>query len=194
MVLNRAAPLPPAGLAGGRNPLWGPNFVEFEWLPNPERDVVGYRVYRVTGAAPSTTGDEPVCETKIDDITPTSCGAVGQPAGLQHYYVVATAPSRSGSGVEESARPLIGGTGHVDDNNARPDAPTNVHVDLVVDDGGKVTLGWDIPLDPDGTIRYYRIYRNDNTKYTVRYSGTGSGSQNVLDRSRWHARCPHGTG
>jgi fibronectin type 3 domain-containing protein len=63
--------------------------------------------------------------------------------------------------------------------NVRPDAPTNVQEDLTVDDGGTVTLTWDVPTDPDGSIRYYRIYRDDNTSYTVRYGGTGSGAQNA---------------
>ena len=138
MVLNRFAPASPTGLVGGRNPLWGTSFVEFEWVPNPERDILGYRVYRATGAVP-TTSDDLVCETKIDDATPTSCGATGQPGGLQHYYVVATAPSHVGTGTEESVRPALTGTLAVD-INTRPSAPTSVREDVLVDDGGKVTL------------------------------------------------------
>jgi prepilin-type N-terminal cleavage/methylation domain-containing protein len=177
MVVNRYAPTKPTGLAGGRNALWGGNFAEFEWYPNPERDILGYRVYRVEGSLPAST-DPLVCETTIDDASPTACGASGQPAGDHRYYVRAFAPARSGSGTEESDLPALSDTLLVTDN-VRPDAPTNVGEDLVVDDGGTVTLTWDVPTDPDGTIRYYRIYRDDNTVYTKRYGGTGSGAQNA---------------
>ncbi len=177
MVLNRYAPARPAGLVGGRNPLWGAGFVEFEWFPNPERDILGYRVYRMLGSGPATS-DELVCKTAIDDTTPTACGAAGQPGGPQRYYVVATAPARTGSGVEESARPASADTLPVSANE-RPGAPMNVREDLAADDGGTVTLTWDVPVDLDGQIRYYRIYRDDNTAYTARYGGTGSGSQNA---------------
>ena len=42
VTLNRFAPVAPTGLAGGRNG----STVELEWLPNPERDIAGYRAYR----------------------------------------------------------------------------------------------------------------------------------------------------
>jgi prepilin-type N-terminal cleavage/methylation domain-containing protein len=177
MVLNRYAPAPPTGLVGGRNLLWGATFMEFEWFPNPERDILGYRVYHMLGASPAAS-DDLVCQTVIDDITPTSCGASGQPAGGQRYYVVATAPARSGTGEEESTRPASANTLSVG-ANVRPNAPTGVREDLLVDDGGTVTLAWNVPTDPDGQIRYYRIYRDDNTVYTARYGGTGSGSQSA---------------
>ena len=47
MVLNRYAADAAAGFVAGRNELWGEGFVEFEWVPNPERDITGYRVYRM---------------------------------------------------------------------------------------------------------------------------------------------------
>ena len=49
VVLNRFAPRTPTGFVAGRNGAIG---VEFEWNPNTEPDVSGYRVYRVAGAAP----------------------------------------------------------------------------------------------------------------------------------------------
>jgi len=177
MVLNRYAPAPPTGFVGGRNALWGDDFIEFEWFPNPERDIIGYRVYRLTGAAPST-GDELVCETTNDDVTPTSCSRAGIPSGDQRFYVVAYAPARTGSGEEESARPAFSDTLLVTDNQ-RPDAPTNVREDLTVDDGGALTLTWDTPNDPDGSIRYYRIYRDGNTSRSTRVGRTGSATQNA---------------
>ncbi len=68
--------------------------VEFEWTPNPERDIAGYRVYQVTGAAPSTA-DRLACATSISDARPTSCIDDAAPeTGILHYYVVAVAPTR----------------------------------------------------------------------------------------------------
>jgi prepilin-type N-terminal cleavage/methylation domain-containing protein len=174
MVLNRYAPAPPTGFVGGRNPLWGDDFMEFEWFPNPERDIIGYRVYRVTGVAPST-GDQLVCETTNDDATPTSCSKGGMPAGIQRFYVVAYAPARNGSGEEESARPVLG---LPVSGSLQPDPPTNVREDLSADDGGAVTLTWDIPNSGSG-IRYYRIYRDGKTSRTMRVGRTGSGTQNA---------------
>jgi hypothetical protein len=175
MVVNRFAPAAPTGFVGGGNALWGANFTEFEWFPNPERDVSGYRVYRMVGSAPATS-DELACETSVDDETPTSCMWPSAPGGDQRYYVVAIAPARIGTGVEESARPAAAGTLLVTANQ-RPDAPTNVREDLSVDDGGAITIKWNTSNDPDGTIRYYRIYRDDSSEPVDRVARTGSGSQ-----------------
>ena len=72
MVLNRYAPSPPTGFTGGRDMHF--SFNEFEWNPNPERDVVGYRVYRMspTALVPSSA-DTLICTTSVDDPNPTSC-------------------------------------------------------------------------------------------------------------------------
>ncbi len=74
MVLNRYAPEQPQDLVGGRNPLWGPSFAEFEWAPNPERDVLGYRVYRLAGGP---VRDD---QSLLDDVRrhPTACGRDGR--------------------------------------------------------------------------------------------------------------------
>ena len=172
MVLNRYAPLPPTGFAGGRNTLWGADFVEFAWNPNPERDVTGYRVYRVTGAAPNDS-DVVVCSTSASDPrTVTSCADKSAPADdVLRYYVVALATSRSSAPVEESARPALENTLSVRRGNARPSAPRDVSVTL---DPEGIRLSW-LPSSDDGAIRYYRIYRDDNTSVTVRYDRTLDG-------------------
>src|SRR5829696_1916922 len=96
LQLNRFAPSTPSGFVGGRNPLWGSDFAEFESNPNPERDILGYRVKRVVGLLPGT-GDEVVCDRTVEETT--SCNAT-VPGGIQRYYVVAYAPARGSSGVE----------------------------------------------------------------------------------------------
>lgn len=53
LTLARNAPAAPAGLLGGRNIVVkngaNTNVAEFDWLPNAERNVLGYRVYRPGG-------------------------------------------------------------------------------------------------------------------------------------------------
>jgi prepilin-type N-terminal cleavage/methylation domain-containing protein len=157
MVLNRFAPSAPTGLTGGRNELWA-NLTEFEWDPNPERDVTGYRLYRMDATAllPSAA-DTLVCETSVEDANPTACMDTAAPGGLPRYYVVALAPARGSAGVEESPRPAIPYTVGA---NIRPDPPGNVTVENVA---GVITVKWQTPgSDLDGSIRYYRVYRDDD--------------------------------
>ena len=105
VVLNRFAPRAPTGFVAGRNGSIG---VEFEWNPNTERDVSGYRVYRVAGAAPSAA-DTLVCTTQTTDRLPTSCRDTGAPAAAAaplYYYVVAVAPAcPPATGVERARGP-----------------------------------------------------------------------------------------
>jgi hypothetical protein len=177
--LNRFAPTTPTGFTGGRNPLWNPvvsNFGEFEWNPNPERDILGYRVKRVVGLVPSAS-DEVVCDTGVEQ--PTSCNttipALTLLNPLQHYYVVAYAPARGAPGVEESAVPLLTATKSVAAATP-PGAPQNVSGTRDATNG--TTLTWTSPSDTD--IRYYRIYRDDNTSFTKRVDRTGTGSDNAI--------------
>lgn len=62
-TLNRCPPRAPTGLIGGRNTRIdaaggvSPNGIEdLQWTPNPERDVVGYRVYQVVGTPDTSIG------------------------------------------------------------------------------------------------------------------------------------------
>ena len=73
LQLNRYAPTTPTGFIGGRNPLWGGEFAEFAWNPNPERDILGYRVKRVAGADPSAS-DPVMCERTVEQ--KTNCNTV----------------------------------------------------------------------------------------------------------------------
>lgn len=171
VVINRAAPTPPTGFLAGANPLWGPSAVEFEWSPNPERDIVEYRVYRTDGATRTLA-----CSKSIDAGLPTSCMEASTPAppagGQWRYYVVSVAPSRTTPGQTEESTPPPSGQALV--ANTRPTAPASVSVSTGSDG---VTLSWPAASDPDGTIRYYRIYRDDNSSIDVRYDRTASGSQ-----------------
>ena len=176
MVINRYAPTRPQGFVAGRNELWGSGFVEFDWVPNPERDITGYRVYRVTSLLGIPSASDPVvCSTASDDANPTACAATGQPGGLHGYYVRAVAPSHTSSGEEQSDLPAVLSTDiALVGSNTPPDAP--VMKDATIDGSGTITLHWDAPTDPDGTVAFYRIYRDDKSAWTVRYGSTDSGS------------------
>src|SRR3954453_5944651 len=54
LTLARSTPAAPSGLVGGRNAVTKNGSLvqvaEFDWLPNAERNVLGYRVYRPGGA------------------------------------------------------------------------------------------------------------------------------------------------
>ena len=169
MMLNRYEPAAPSGFTGGRNTLWGDDFAEFEWSPNPERDVVGYRVYerRLLGT------DRLVCETSVeDDASPTNCFDTSPPSSLLPvtYYVVALAPARVGSGLESSPP-----SSHLVSAASPPAPPTGITLERNADG---TTLRWTVPAD--GDVRYYRVYRDDKSSYTVRLDRTGSGADTAL--------------
>ncbi len=174
LQLNRFRPTTPTGFAGGRNPLWGSGFVEFEWNPNPERDLLGYRVKRVVGLLGPSTSDEVVCDRSVDDTTSCTATIAASLLGVQHYYVVAYAPARGSAGVEESALPLLTGTRAVG-GATPPGAPSDI---TGIRDVNGTTLRWTPPADSD--VRYYRIYRDDNTSWTKRLDRTGASVDNAI--------------
>lgn len=179
LQLNRHQPVTPTGFTGGRNPLWpatgSGDFAEFEWNPNAERDILGYRVKRMVGVVPSVT-DEVVagCEQTVEQTTSCTTYVDSLLPLNQHFYVVAYAPARGSAGVEESAVPLLPGTKSV--GAATPPGPPENVTGLRDTDG--TTLSWTAPADTD--VRYYRIYRDDNTSFTKRVDRTGTGSDTAI--------------
>lgn len=166
VTLNRFRPTPPPGFAGGRND----DRIEFEWLGSGDRDIVGYRVYQMVGAAPATT-DPVACETSVSDPNPTACSIARDSGGDKRYYVVARAPACcTGTGTEESVRPTAAQTLLVTSNN-EPEPPTTLSATR---DGEAVTLTWTAPEEPaagepEDVLRSFRIYR-DGLAYENRYA------------------------
>jgi prepilin-type N-terminal cleavage/methylation domain-containing protein len=72
LTLARSQPAAPAGLVGGRNQLTKNgalvNVAELDWLPNAERNVLGYRVYRPGGtlACPGSASTFDLTSSCID--------------------------------------------------------------------------------------------------------------------------------
>ena len=183
VVLNRFAPRAPTGFVAGRNGSIG---VEFEWNPNTERDVSGYRVYRVAGAAPSAA-DTLVCSTQTTDRLPTSCRDTDAPAAAAtlYYYVVAVAPARPpATGEEESPRPtILDQTYLVSNANVPPNPPSGLHGDVAGRRHGRSSPGAirstrprARPATPSATTGSTATAR----RYGDRYDRTGSGTEHVF--------------
>jgi prepilin-type N-terminal cleavage/methylation domain-containing protein len=172
--LNRRAPVKPDGLAGGRN--GNGDWVDLEWLPNPECDLVGYRVYRSTSAG--TVGTAIVCDGRSTTVLPpdqTSC--LDNAAGSDLYYSV-VALDTPPAGSPRSPEGVYSDQLHVSGSNLLPSAPTGVTActggnpscngaDGQTAPSGTIVIGWSAASDSDGTIQFYRIYR-DGTSYADR--------------------------
>ena len=187
VVLNRREPIAPTDVVGGRN--GSGDRVDIHWTPNPECDVIGYRVYRSTSAgslgtqvtcpdpsAPSTTVTTK--EWCVDETAPAT--------GPLYYRVVAVDTLANGSLRQgtQSAQVAVPATG----GNSLPTAPTNVtsctggqpgcnKSDGAPAPSGQIVVNWDPSTDSDGSVAFYRIYR-DGTSYADRWDDffPGSGS------------------
>jgi len=160
-TINRRQPYAPTGVAAGRNG----SVVEFEWSPNKERDVEGYRVYRTTG------GSALVCSLT----TRSTCQDTSPPgSGTINYYVVAVDRDPSTNALREGDHSA---TVTVTTLNNAPNPPTSLTGSA---SGGITTISWNAPLIADidlgDSIAFYRIYR-DGATYADRYDRTGTGSQ-----------------
>jgi prepilin-type N-terminal cleavage/methylation domain-containing protein len=170
--LNRIRPVAPTGLEGGRN-LNG-NRVDLQWSKNRECDITGYRVYR--GTSPGSTPDlacstPPNIQECVDEAAPAPA------AGQTLYYRVLATDTRP------DLTPGLGDFGPaiaIPEGNVAPSAVTNLSVcaggtpgcndiDGNAVPSGSNSLRWDPATDADGSIYFYRIYRNGNT-YSKRYS------------------------
>ena len=177
IVLNRFPPGMPTGLVAGANKIGGglldPQYrVEIEWLRNKERDVVGYRVYRMLGASPNTATDTLVPGCSTDEKT-TSCITSFTGLGSLVYYVVAL--DKDSSGATRAGLPSAPAI--VNLTNIPPTAVRNLTATTNPD--GTVKLRWDPPSSAGeltDTIEFYRIYRDGSTT-NDRYARVGISSQ-----------------
>lgn len=158
VTLNRRAPYAPAGFLGGRNG----TSVEFEWTPNKERDIQGYRVYRGAGSS------DVVCTLT----TQTSCRDTAPPGTSSlTYHMVAVDKDPAGSLREGDPS----GTITVDLSNPAPEAPPSA-TECPAGTNGNVVLSWTAsPVLALGgvPVSYYRIYR-DGTAYAARFDRTAT--------------------
>ena len=179
VILNRREPIPPVDVVAGRN--GSGDRVDIHWSPNPECDVVGYRVYR--SAVAGTLGTQVTCPT--DPNAPAAsvttrdwCVDDSAPATGPLYYTVvgvdtlASGALREGSHSTQASVPASGG-------NSLPTVPANItsciggQVDCNGPDGlpapsGQIVVRWDASTDSDGSLSFYRIYR-DGSAYVNRW-------------------------
>jgi Tfp pilus assembly protein PilV len=194
--LNRRVPLAPDGFDGGYNPVDPANpIVDLVWKQNPERDVEGYRVYRVTA-----TGEEQVdsCTeptrtytTKLEcwDSAPQFTGDTatyriraldrdnsGNPGALREGDTTELTVTQGGNSPPTTPGNLAacaGGDPGCDDPDGNP-APT-----------GTTVISWDASSDPDpgDSVLFYRIYR-DGTAFADRLGkvfSTGASAYQFFD-------------
>jgi prepilin-type N-terminal cleavage/methylation domain-containing protein len=172
ITLNRYPPEQVRGLAAGRNG----SIVDIEWLANPERDIVGYHVYRAvgSGAAALISVVCPPSSSATSAPTATACYDPTPPDVPSLVYTVAALDKNNGGAIREGP---VSDPATVTQTNTAPNPPTSLVGAL--DTGGGVTLTWTAPSpsDPDGDpIAFYRIYR-DGQAFANRYDRTGSGSE-----------------
>jgi prepilin-type N-terminal cleavage/methylation domain-containing protein len=165
VTLDRSAPAPPCGLKGGRNG----SIFDLEWSPNPERDIKGYEVYR------RKIGAEPVDPMVCSITTKTACVDLNPPPtsiSPVSYYVVAIDrgdPERRGQPADQSFSQGA---------NLPPGAPPQLVASIV---DGQPVLTWTAATDPDGTIQFYRVYR-DGTALDKRYGTTNAPELSFTDK------------
>jgi prepilin-type N-terminal cleavage/methylation domain-containing protein len=152
--LNRASPDAVQGFVGGWNASRG--IVDFDWDLNPESDVRGYRVYRVTAGGP-----ERVCDL-ADDARATSCADTSPPGGVGPlaYYAVAL-DENSFTGELREGGPSLPLTVVRGDDQPNPAPSLTARLD-----DGRVILDWEPSpsIDyPGSTVAFYRIYRADSS-------------------------------
>jgi len=162
VTVDRSAPAPPCGLKGGRN---GAIF-DLEWSPNPERDIAGYEVYRRKVGAEAA--DPIVCSLTAK----TNCFD-SNPLPLEvpvTYYVVAVdGGNRRGQSADKSFS---------QGDNLAPLPPGQLNAAAV---DGQPVLNWTAATDPDGTIGFYRVYR-DGTALDKRYGATSGPQLSFTDK------------
>jgi prepilin-type N-terminal cleavage/methylation domain-containing protein len=161
VIVNRRVPYPPSNPHAGRND----GNAYLEWGANSERDVEGYRVYRVQAG-----GDQLVC----DMVRITRCKDNGMPSGTQQYYVRAV--DRDASGLrngDKSALVTVPGT---DTPPTAPPVPPGV---TAAKSGQNTVLSWFAASDPDpgDSVQFYRIYRDGTDFVGDLLAQTSSGSQ-----------------
>jgi hypothetical protein len=184
VMLNRCLPLAPTGLAGGHDTRLD-GVVDLQWDPNPERDIVGYRVYDLgSDDTLDTSTDRLACST--DDPTVTTCTDADATAksatGDLHYAVVALDLSdlgdlgssvRTGTPSSTLTVPVAG--------DSAPSWPSGTTLTADVSDG-LPKLTWSAAATGGaGGVAFYRIYRDTGTALAERYDATANPATSWTD-------------
>lgn len=145
VAINRSHPSTPPGFRGGRNERYA-GTVDLRWNRAPERDILGYRLYRV-----SPSGRQQIFQTE----TATEFTDRSAPSGTLTYELVALDREdlkNPASAIRESITPagvVVAAPGPV------PATPTGLTATTV--DGSGPRLQWSQPAG--GNVIFFRIYR-----------------------------------
>jgi prepilin-type N-terminal cleavage/methylation domain-containing protein len=154
VLLNRRVPFAPSSLSGGRNVAFGGEVVDLMWAPSRERDVVGYRVYRLDLLG---NRESQICPGAGNYLKSTSCTDDNPDPLLSRYDVVAvdradlaqaTSALREGDSAYVTVPPAA----------TAPPAPTN----LTAATDPSVGLPWLTWTQAAATppVLFFRIYRD----------------------------------
>lgn len=172
LTINRAPPVQVCGLQGGYDAppdKPGSPIVDLSWQANPERDIIGYDVYRVND-------NKLVCSQRS--------GQLAQGTDLTHCWDSSPLPASGCPTVQYYVKALdLSSSGPASSNltvnecgNSAPNTPPSLSASS---SNGAAVLTWTAasPPDPDtgDSILFYRIYR-DGTAYADRYDRTGDGA------------------
>jgi hypothetical protein len=162
ITLNRRQPYAPTNFAGGHDG----SFIDLQWSPNKEGDILGYRVYRIAGS-----GQPDVLVCSPANARSVSCQDTNPPnASSIQYYVVALDKDPSGNTRPgDPSATLTVGT-----SSTAPNAPTGLQAST---QNGNTLLLWGAPIPaPD----FYRIYR-DGQALSNRYDTTSGNVTTYTD-------------
>lgn len=159
VIVNRFAPLAPTGLFGGRDTMGGDlngnGWVDLQWQPNAEGDIVGY----IVRTAPSVSSGSAVCGSLASPAAATACTDTSPSGGTPTYYVAAVDRDPAGANRAGAFSPLT--------ISAAP-SPPGIPQTLSRTAGA---LTWAAPST--GTVFFYRVYRNCRSAPTCRIATTG---------------------
>jgi prepilin-type N-terminal cleavage/methylation domain-containing protein len=177
--INRSLPAAPKAFAGGHDTRNASKpWVDLEWSLNPERDIIGYRVYWAGNDGVVSADDQLRCPAASSGSsylgnTETSCVDFNPPSGATTYYIRALDTNPANGQPREGATTMLS----IPAAGARLQNVRNLAAGGLDDP----SLTWDPPAGT-GTVKFYRVYR-DGTSPSDRiakssqpnYTDTGAG-------------------
>ena len=147
--INRRVPYAPTSLVGGHNTQFGGagGVVDLDWTGNLERDVVGYRIWRVNLLGLTRTqicDDGGLTYTVKTSCTDTNPELLTLPVGTPHYEIAAVdyTDLKNGTGLRNSPNAVDKATVTLASTSTRPGSPV-LAVPTIVDGSPKLT--WSTP-------------------------------------------------
>jgi prepilin-type N-terminal cleavage/methylation domain-containing protein len=178
VVLNRRQPYQPPSLGGGHDTRVD-DWVDLQWSPNAERDILGYRVMWAGPDGIAGNGNDtqvcpaPAVGTMLENTT-TSCADRSPPAGATTYYIVAVDRAPDNQLRDGDRRTLSVDAAA----SQRPRQPGGPLVAQTVEN--QPTLTWSAPSGSSPS--FYRIYRDGTAiGYTDRYGRTSGNTTQFTD-------------